>query len=172
MNPPPATPLGAGPGADRPLLRAAQTRFGVLTVLGSQVWTAQTPLLGFEELRQFVLLAVDGQQPFIWLQSLDDAQVSFLLAPAASFGLRYSATPAMSGSLEWVMVLLPEQPGEPLRPHRMAPLLLHPASATFLQRIVDESAVEGDGVFRAEAAPAPTVALLQRLVVLQAVPAG
>ncbi len=171
MNPPPATNVSVG--ADRPLLRAAQTRFGALTVLGSQVWTAQTPLLGFEELRQFVLLAVDGQQPFVWLQSLDDAQVSFLLAPAASFGLRYAAAAsAPSGSLEWVMVLLPERAGEPLRPHRLAPLLLHPASATFLQRIVDESAVEGDGMFRAEAAPAPTIALLQRLVVLQAVPAA
>lgn len=166
-------PAGTSTAAQGNLvLRAAQTRFGVLTIHTGQIWTAQSPMLGFDDLRQFLVLAVDQQRPFVWLQSLEDAQVSFLLAPAACFGLDYGPPPptGLSGAQDWVMVLLPTEAGQALRPHRLAPLQLHPASATFVQRVVEADSVKGEGALLPDVNPAPTAAMLQRMVALQARP--
>jgi flagellar assembly factor FliW len=38
-------------------------------------------LLGFEHVKQYVLLANPAEEPFLWLQMLDDAKRAFLVAP-------------------------------------------------------------------------------------------
>jgi flagellar assembly factor FliW len=38
-------------------------------------------LLGFEHVKQYVLLANPAEEPFMWLQMLDDAKRAFLVAP-------------------------------------------------------------------------------------------
>jgi len=41
-------------------------------------------LLGFEHVKQFVLLANPAEAPFMWFQMLDDAKQAFLVAPPSS----------------------------------------------------------------------------------------
>jgi flagellar assembly factor FliW len=38
-------------------------------------------LLGFEHVKQYVLLANPAEEPFMWFQMLDDAKRAFLVAP-------------------------------------------------------------------------------------------
>ena len=38
-------------------------------------------LLGFEHVKQYVLLANPAEEPFLWFQMLDDAKRAFLVAP-------------------------------------------------------------------------------------------
>jgi len=38
-------------------------------------------LLGFEHVKQYILLANPAEDPFLWLQMLDDAKRAFLVAP-------------------------------------------------------------------------------------------
>lgn len=121
------------------------TRFGPLPFQSGQIWTAETPLPGFESLQRFGLISLQAERPFAWLQSLDDAAVSFLLVQAAHFGLRYAGLPA--DAMPLVMVLLPGRADQALRAHRQAPLLFNAHAGTLSQHIVEAADVEGDGVF-------------------------
>jgi hypothetical protein len=92
------------------------------------------------------------------------AGVSFLLAPAAHFGLRYARIDAQS--LPMVMVLLPTQSGQPLRAHGQAPLVFDAQIGQFEQHIVEASEVEGDGVFAPLAEVLAPPGLMSRLLAL------
>jgi flagellar assembly factor FliW len=62
------------------------TRFGTVTFAESDVFVFPWGLPGFDELRHFLVLSLDNQDGFFWLQSLDDPQVSLPLAdPWACF---------------------------------------------------------------------------------------
>lgn len=121
------------------------TRFGPLPFESAQIWSATSALPGFEGLQRFGLISLQAERPFVWLQSLDDDAVSFLLVQAAHFGLRFAHLPA--GAMPLVMVLLPTQPGLPLQAHRQAPLVFEAQTGAFAQHIVEADDVEGDGVF-------------------------
>jgi len=125
------------------------TRFGHLPFQPGQIWTAATPLPGFESLQRFGLISLQAERPFVWLQSLDDVAISFLLVQAAHFGLRFGHLPA--GTLPMVMVLLPGQADRTLRAHRQAPLLFDAQAGTLSQHIVEADDVEGEGVFAPQA---------------------
>jgi len=162
------SPDGPAPAASAAAANQAfdvATRFGLLPVAPHQIWVAASPLPGFETLQRFVLIGLQAQRPFLWLQSVEDAGVSFLLAPAAHFGLRYA--PIDRQSMPMVMVLLPAQSGQPLRAHGQAPLVFDATSARFEQRIVEASEVEGDGVFVRQAEAPPTPGLMSRVLALQ-----
>nr|WP_079415168.1 flagellar assembly protein FliW [Thiomonas intermedia] len=133
----------AGPQDAAP--QVVQTRFGPLPVQAHQIWRSTSPLPGFESLQSHALIGLENERPFLWLQSIDDAAVSFLLAPAAQFGLRYGRVSA--ASLPMVMVLLPGQVGQPLRAHGQAPLVFDAQTGQFAQHIIEAAEVEGDGVF-------------------------
>lgn len=160
MNADPDVPEAAAPAS-------APTRFGRLPLSSRQIWTVQSPLLGFDALRQFALIAVAGQQPFLWLQALEDPSVAFLLVPAAHFGLEYPGLARPRDVL--VMVLLPGRPGEDLRSHRQAPLIFDAARGEFLQSVFEDGEVQGNGRFRPVAAGGAaevTAALVERLVMV------
>jgi flagellar assembly factor FliW len=46
-------------------------------------------LLGFEEYQRFVIVSIEGQEPFKWLQSLDDPNLAFLMLDPLSFKKDY-----------------------------------------------------------------------------------
>jgi len=72
--------------------------YGPLEVDERQRIRLQRGLFGFEEYLEFVLLDA-GQQPFYWLQSVDEREVAFVLIPPALFRSDYSPG-APSGDLE------------------------------------------------------------------------
>ncbi|MGC9184752.1 MAG: flagellar assembly protein FliW [Thiomonas sp.] len=141
------------------------TRFGPLPFLPAQVWTAKPPLAGFETLQRYGLISLQAERPFVWLQSLDDATVSFLLVQAEHFGLRYDHLPADATPL--VMVLLPGPSGQTLRAHRQAPLLFDAQSATLTQYMVEADEVQGEGLFVAQAGVSLPASLAERVVLLR-----
>jgi flagellar assembly factor FliW len=51
-------------------------RFGTCTYRESEVLTFPWGLPGFANLRRFIALNLDGQEKFVWLQSLDDPSVA------------------------------------------------------------------------------------------------
>ena len=151
---------------DGPEATPIPTRFGPLGFASHQVWRAAQPLPGFEGLQRFGLISVQAERPFVWLQSLDEAAVSFLLVPAASFGLHYPALGAET--LPLVMVVLPQRAGEPLRAHRQAPLLFDAQTGQFAQHIVEDTEVQGDGQFTPRAAAPLPADFTARMLLLVA----
>lgn len=61
------------------------SRFGKITVDTDRVITMTSPFLGFPESRRFVLRPHGKDSPFMWLQSLDNPQLAFVLLHTAGF---------------------------------------------------------------------------------------
>ena len=55
------------------------TRFGEIDVVEKDVIELPAGLIGFPELKRYVLLDHDKESPFKWLQSLDDGAIAFVL---------------------------------------------------------------------------------------------
>ena len=139
------------------------TRFGPISVAPAQRWRCAEPLPGFEELRDFALLHVAEQGPFLWLQSLERAELAFLLVDAARFGLHYDGVAAGDAPV-CLMVIVPRAPGEVLRLHKQAPLLFDLGTGSFVQQVFEPEQVIGDGVWVEQLASASEAAWTQRIV--------
>jgi flagellar assembly factor FliW len=61
------------------LITVKTTRFGEVQVKTEDVVQLPAGLIGFPELKQYVLLDHDKDSPFKWLQSLDDGAIAFVL---------------------------------------------------------------------------------------------
>ena len=149
------------------------TRFGAIDVPQDKRWICAEPMPGFEELREFALVQLAGQAPFIWLQSLEAPDLAFLMVDAACFGLRFPAREADPGGFDappYVLVILPQAPGEALRVHRLAPLLFNVGQARFLQRVFETDQVTGEGVWTGRRSTETDVAWHARLVEFQPPP--
>jgi carbon storage regulator CsrA len=146
------------------------TRFGLYDITPEQCWICTEPMPGFEELREFALLQQPGQVPFIWLQSLQVANLAFLIADAASFGLRFQAQDhadlADFDARPGVLVILPQKLGDALRVHRLAPLLFDVARARFAQHVFEPEQVFGLGEWAGPSSAWLDAAWLARIVQL------
>lgn len=139
------------------------TRFGDIEVGPDQQWTASVPLAGFEDLTEFALLQVEGQGPFLWLQSLQLPELAFLIIEAACFSLSYADAPPASACC--VLVILPRQAGEVMRLHKQAPLLFDAARGCFSQVVFEPEHVLGSGVWvEPPSGGAPPESLRDRIV--------
>ena len=61
------------------MLKVNTTRFSEIEVKEDDVITLPAGLIGFPELKKYVLLDHDKESPFKWLQSLDDPAIAFVL---------------------------------------------------------------------------------------------
>lgn len=61
------------------MLTVKTTRFGEIEVNEKDVLELPSGLIGFPELKKYVLLDHDKDSPFKWLQSLDDGGIAFVL---------------------------------------------------------------------------------------------
>lgn len=60
--------------------KTIQTReFGEITVDSDYIFTFPNGLLGFENLREFVLISVEDTAPFKWLISIEQPEIGFIL---------------------------------------------------------------------------------------------
>jgi len=61
-------------------MKIETTRFGRIEVCEDKVLFFLRGLIGFEDLRRFVVLPLDDNPYFVWLQSAEEPQIAFLLA--------------------------------------------------------------------------------------------
>jgi flagellar assembly factor FliW len=61
------------------LIKVKTTRFGEIEVKEADLIELQAGLIGFPELKKYVILDHDKESPFKWLQSLDDGAIAFVL---------------------------------------------------------------------------------------------
>lgn len=54
-------------------------RFGRIQVDESELIEMRGPILGFEQLKQFILLIVESHKPFWWLQSVENPAIAFMV---------------------------------------------------------------------------------------------
>lgn len=63
--------------------------FGSVEIEDEKVFTFKDGLLGFEELKRFVLIEAEELKPLAWLVSVDEPEVAFPLADARYFVDKY-----------------------------------------------------------------------------------
>ena len=61
------------------MVKIKTTRFDEIEVSEEEVIELPAGLIGFPELKRYVLLDHDTDSPFKWLQSLDDGAIAFVL---------------------------------------------------------------------------------------------
>jgi flagellar assembly factor FliW len=66
------------------------TRFGVIEIAEDRVITFPSGVLGFPEHRRYCLLQPGDDACFFWLQSLDDANLAFVVTDPTLFVSEYS----------------------------------------------------------------------------------
>lgn len=70
-------------------MRVETTKFGTLEVGEESVIFLPEGLVGFEGLKRFVLLEREGEEPFKWLQSLDEPSIAFVVIDPMTFKRDY-----------------------------------------------------------------------------------
>ncbi|WP_068783807.1 flagellar assembly protein FliW [Paenibacillus phocaensis] len=63
-------------------------RFGEIEAVSDNTWTFVSPILGFEQYKQFISLS-EGQGPFEFFQSLEDEHLTFVVTDPFRFYLNY-----------------------------------------------------------------------------------
>lgn len=68
------------------------TRFGQLEIEEDRIFYFMQPILGFEDLRNYVLVDHAPDSPFKWLQSTEDPDTAFIVSNPVNFGIKYEFT--------------------------------------------------------------------------------
>ena len=76
-------------------MRISTTRFGDISIDESRIIRMKGGMLGFEHLGRYVLLTQDEKIPFLWLQSIEDGSVAFVVIN--SLAVKPDYEPVISG---------------------------------------------------------------------------
>jgi flagellar assembly factor FliW len=136
------------PAGDAPRILESR-RFGRLEVSSDQVLTFSAGLLGFEELREFCVVAPEALQPLTFLVSCDDPGVAFPVLPARMCLANYAPTippdareavQAEPGqALEILAICAVAQDTLTLHANLRGPVLINPAKRLGFQVVLHES---------------------------------
>lgn len=135
------------PGGQK-MLTISTSRFGELTADPDKIITMTAPFLGFPESKRFMLIPHGEDTPFMWLQSLDDAQLAFVTIPAAILVPEYRPEVPTQTRQELqaegenelnILLLLTIPQGDPLKmtANLLGPLVLNPNKRLAKQVIQD-----------------------------------
>ena len=65
-------------------------RFGEIEIENERVFKFALPIIGFNELREFVILDINKDSFFKWLQSVEDPALAFPIVSVFSLDIDYS----------------------------------------------------------------------------------
>ena len=110
-------------------------RFGQLQVPDENIITMARPILGFEHLTGFCLVDIEDLRPFLWLQSIEEPAVAFLVANPLIFARDYriEINPQEIGELmvadvssveTYVIVTIPDNPRD-ISANLQGPILIN-----------------------------------------------
>lgn len=66
------------------------TRFGELNIDQERIFEFVLPIIGFDEFKKFVILDLDKDKFFKWLQSVEEPSLAFPVVSVFSMGVDYS----------------------------------------------------------------------------------
>lgn len=132
------------------MIKVKTTRFGELEVKNNDVIELPSGLVGFPELKKYVLLDHDKESPFKWLQSLDDGAIAFVLINPLLFKPDYTVevTEAEVSDLDLkseedavisVIITIPNNP-QNMTANLKAPLVFNLKNRSGKQLILSNSA--------------------------------
>ena len=77
-------------------MKKIQTRFGEVEYDPSKLLHFPAGLIGFPNLRDFIVMPNKKQGPLFWIQSVDDPDIAFVLTDPTNFFVEYKVIPEES----------------------------------------------------------------------------
>ena len=122
--------------------------YGLMEVNEKQKVSIPQGLFGFEDYIDYVLLDSDNQ-PFLWLQSVDEKEIAFILIDPFLFRKDYEANitdeelaeigiKSSNNALLFVIVTIP-QDGGPMTANLQGPIIINKENMMGMQAILSES---------------------------------
>ena len=74
-------------------MKKMMTRFGEVEFSDEKTLTFVGGLIGFENLRSFLVMPNVKEGPLFWIQSTEDPQIAFVLTDPTNFFLDYKIVP-------------------------------------------------------------------------------
>jgi flagellar assembly factor FliW len=122
--------------------------YGLMEVNEKQKVSIPQGLFGFEDYTDYVLLDSDNQ-PFLWLQSVDEKEIAFILIDPFLFRKDYEANvtdeelaeigiKSSDNVLVFVIVTIP-QDGGPMTANLQGPVIINKENMMGMQAILSES---------------------------------
>ncbi len=72
------------------IMKINSSKLGELEYKEDDLITLSSPLLGFPDLQDFLLISDDDSYPFLWFQSVEDPDICFILIETKSFFKEYN----------------------------------------------------------------------------------
>lgn len=125
-----------------------ESRFGEIEYDPSLVLNFPEGLIGFEDLRDFVVMHNEKEGPLFWIQSVDDPQVALVLTDPTNFFLDYLVAPEAEESSKidleedgqcFSLVVVTVHPDRKITLNLAAPILFAPQSNKAIQVILEDS---------------------------------
>jgi flagellar assembly factor FliW len=131
------------------LMILSTTRFGDIEIPDDKIITMPKPVLGFEQLRRYCIIEREDCEPFLWYQSVDDANVAFMIVNPLVFcpDYRIEVNPreldelkiADVGTVEtYAIVTIPKNPAD-ISINLQGPILINTANRLAKQLVLVNS---------------------------------
>lgn len=129
-------------------MKTIQTRFGEVEYDPEQTVHFPQGLLGFDLLRDFVVMPNRKDGPLFWIQSVDDPAIAFVLTDPTNFFLDYRVVPddnecqklgVKSGDECPALVVVTVHPDRTITLNLAAPVLFAPSTNRAMQVILDNT---------------------------------
>jgi len=126
--------------------RKINSRFGEIEYDPAKTILFSEGLVGFENLRHFVVIPNQKEGPLFWIQSIEDPQVAFILTDPSQFFVDYRVVPEKAekeklglgeGGDCFVLSVVTVHPDKTITLNLAAPVLFAPTTNRGLQMILE-----------------------------------
>jgi len=129
-------------------MKKINSRFGELEYDPSTTLCFPDGLIGFENLREFIVMPNEKEGPLFWIQSVEDEQVAFVVTDPTNFFLEYTVIPDEGerqklqldeGESSYPLAVVTVHQDKSVTLNLQAPILFAARSNRALQVILDKS---------------------------------
>ena len=129
-------------------MKKIQTRFGEVEYDPSKLLHFPAGLIGFPNLRDFIVMPNKKQGPLFWIQSVDDPDIAFVLTDPTNFFVEYKVIPEESEKNHlqiendkecYVLSVVTVPPDKKITLNLAAPILFSPKNNRAIQVILENT---------------------------------
>lgn len=124
------------------------TRFGEVEYDTENLFTFPAGLIGFPNLRDFIVMPNKKEGPLFWIQSIDDPSWALVLTDPTNFFLEYTIAPNTAERQHlhideedpcYVLVIVTVPPNQEITLNLAAPILFSPKTNRAIQVILEDT---------------------------------
>ena len=128
-------------------------KFGTIEVDEANILHFVSPILGFDNEIRFTLLPHRDDSPFLWLQSIDNPPLSFVVTSPAQFDIPYEieipenvvdtlGIETAEEVLVFTLVTIPEENPSLMTTNMLAPIVINQTNKRAMQVVLDNPAFD------------------------------